>query len=454
MTKTLIVGTGGRESSIAWKLSGESELYAVIATENPTIVGYVRESGGEYAIGDVKNTEDITAFAKLHAIDLAFITSDASLEAGVVDALQDEGIATVGPTRAGAQIEWDKAFAMNLSREILAEYTPRYWIVNDKNSLDTVFDAVVRDHIPIVVKPQGLTGGKGVKVMGEHLRDFSHAKEYAQAVITRGGHQCAIIEEKLTGPEFTLQVITDGEHFIAPPATYDHPYRYEFDKGPGTGGMGSFTDARLPLPFMTMDDYHECIEIARRTLRELKKRNVHYSGVLNVGCFLTPQGIRIMEFNARFGDPECMNIMMVLDSSLLEVLKKIASGALSQDDVVFQPAASVVKYLVAPEYAITQGKAHEFGLDVAALEQEGVKVFFSSAISIGGKRYQTVGNSRAVALAACGKTIPAAAKKVDDALRNYYDGVLEFRADIGRQDEIETLIARSPHSDERVSRFF
>ncbi|MBI4272662.1 phosphoribosylamine--glycine ligase [Candidatus Uhrbacteria bacterium] len=447
MTKALIVGNGGRESSIAWKLSGESQLYAVMGIENPTILRYVRESGGKYCIGDTNSKEFVTEFAKSQKIDFAFITSDASLEAGIVDALRAAGIATVGPTRAGAEIEWNKAFAMDLVHEILPEYTPRYWIVNDKKSLDNLFGTLEKENTSIVVKPQGLTGGKGVKVMGEHLNGFSQAKEYARVLLQSRDHESVVIEEKLSGPEFTLQVLTDGEHFTKPPATYDHPYRYEFDKGPGTGGMGSFTDAKLPLPFMTMDDYEECIEIARRTLPELKKRNLHYSGVLNIGCFLTPQGIRIMEFNARPGDPEFMNIMMVLDSSLLGILQKITIGTLSENDVVFTPAASVVKYLVSPEYAVQEGKVHDFSLDVEAIEKIGVKVFFSSAVHIDGNKYQTVGNSRAVALAATAQTIPAAAKKVDDAIKNYVDGVLEYRADIGRQDEIETLIAISPHSD-------
>ncbi len=447
MIKTLIVGNGGRESSIAWKLSSESQLYAVMGIENPSILRYVRESGGQYSIGDTNNKEFVVEFAIAHAIDLAFITSDASLEAGIVDALRESGITTVGPTRAGAEIEWNKAFAMNLIQEILPEYTPRYWIANDKNSLDAIFDSVTKENTPIVVKPQGLTGGKGVKVMGEHLRDFFEAKKYSWDVIADGAHESVIITEKLLGPEFTLQVLTDGEHFIKPPATYDHPYRYEFDKGPGTGGMGAFTDAKLPLPFMSMNDYTACMKIAQRILPELKKRNLHYSGVLNIGCFLTPQGIRIMEFNARFGDPECMNIMMVLESSLLEILKKIAAGSLNEDDVVFSPAASVIKYLVSPEYAIAEGKVHEFSLDVEAIEKMGVKVFFSSAIHIDGKKYQTVGNSRAVALAAVSSTIPAAAKKVDDAIRDYTDGVLEYRADIGREDEIKMLIESSPHFD-------
>lgn len=445
--KTLIVGNGGRESSIAWKLSGESELYAVMAVENPTILRYVRESGGQYVVGDTNSKESVVAFAKLHAIDLAFITSDASLEAGIVDALQDAGIVTVGPTRAGAEIEWNKAFAMDLTHEILPEYTPRYWIMTDKKSLDSLFETLEKENTPIVVKPQGLTGGKGVKVMGEHLRDFFEAKEYAQGLIAHGTDESVIIEEKLLGPEFTLQVLTDGEHFIKPPATYDHPYRYENDKGPGTGGMGCFTDAKLPLPFMTMADYEECIEIARRTLAELKKRKLHYTGVLNIGCFLTPQGIRIMEFNARFGDPECMNIMMVLDCSLLQILKKISAQDLNEDDVVFKPAASVIKYLVSPEYAVKEGKTHEFSLDIDAIENIGVKVFFSSAVAIGEKKYRTVGNSRAVALAAIAQTIPAAAKKIDDAIQKYSEGPLEFRTDIGREDEIATLISLSPHSD-------
>lgn len=440
--KTLIVGNGGRESSIAWKLSQESSLNAVMRHANPTIIEHVIKSGGTYVIGDTNDKNLIASFAKKNKIDLAFITTDASLEAGVVDSLIKAGIVTVGPTRRGAEIEWNKAFAMSLIEEILPEYTPRYWIIKDRISLDQTFTKIVRENIPIVVKPQGLTGGKGVKVMGEHLADFSDAKKYAWSLINEktGSHESVIIEEKLSGPEFTLQVLTDGENFVEPPATYDYPYRYDLDKGPGTGGMGSFSDAKLPLPFMTNHDYKECIKVVKTTLMALKRKKLHYSGVLNAGFFLTPEGIRIMEFNARFGDPECMNIMTLLDSSLLNILQKIAARSLTSQDIFFKPLASVVKYLVSPEYAVKEGKERNFSMDVASIQKRGINVFFSSAVSTGGiGQYRSVGNSRVVALACTAKTIPEAAKKIDRAIANCVKDPLEYRSDIGSIGEIKRL---------------
>jgi phosphoribosylamine--glycine ligase len=165
--------------------------------------------------------------------------------------------------------------------------------------------------------------------------------------------------------------------------------------------------------------------------------------VLNLGLFCTPQGLKFMEFNARFGDPEAMNILMVLETPLADVLRNIAARELERIEVRYSRAASVVKYLVSPEYALAGGAQHHFELDVAAIEKEGLKVFFSSAAHDGGTGgYRTVGTSRAVAVGATAGTAPEASERIERALSAHLKGPLEWRQDIGSAQYIGGLARR------------
>ncbi len=444
--KTLIVGNGGRESSIAMKLAEDSCVYAVLKHENPTILRYVKKTGGRYLIGDTNNAELISNFAKEQNIDLAFVSADDPLEAGVVNSLLDAGIRSVGPTSEGAEIEWNKQFANELMKEILPEFTARFWVARDLHSLNDVFNQIKKENVEIVVKPQGLTGGKGVKVMGEHLKNLEEAKKYAAEVLANriGKSESVIMAEKLKGIEFTMMALTDGKTAVPLPATYDYPYRFDGEKGPGTGGMGSLSDKVLHLPFMTQKDYEKSTYILERALKALREQGREFSGVLYAGLFLTKQGLKFIEFNARFGDPECMNTMSVLDSSLADALEKICDKRIKPSDVKFKNKASVVKYLVAPEYCLSPGKPHQFEMDVQAIKSEGFQVFFSSAVEANqANHFKTVGTSRNVAIAAVADSIPEAASKIDDCIERRVRGALQYRKDIGSLNELQRLKDRA-----------
>ncbi len=434
--KTLIIGNGGRESVITYRLSQDSSVHAVMTHENPTIKHYVRKSGGSYTIGNINDGKLIASFAKEYGIDLAFINSDNPLEAGVVDELLKQGISTVGPTRSGAEIEWNKSFAMELMRETLPEYTPRFWIAKDVNSINAIWDEIVSDNIEIVVKPQGLTGGKGVKVMGKHLTDHDEAKQYAISLLSNNSD--VILVEKLNGIEFTIMAFTDGVNVAYSPATYDYPYRFDNDEGPGTGGMGTFSDRQLPLPFMSDNDFDTCKLIIERVVKQLKSLGRHFNGVLNAGFFLTRDGIKFMEFNSRLGDPEGINVLSVLDTSFTETLDMIRNGRLK--NLQFKDQASVVKYLVTPEYAIKSGDPHTFEMNVPKIKADGIHLFFASGEATDTDNlYRSVGTSRVVALAALADTIPQAATIIDASLKMNVSGPLEYRTDIGTQKNIDSL---------------
>src|SRR5438309_6593912 len=182
--RTMIVGHGGRESSLALRMAEHSELHAFMGHANPTIVRHAAESGGGHTVGDVCDPAAVAAFARAREIDIAMVSADEPLAAGVVDALLAQGTRAVGPTRAGAEIEWNKAFARSLLAEVAPATAPRMRVVRDAGELDDAIASFAG--APVAVKPSGLTGGKGVKVMGPHLADYEEAREYARSLLARG----------------------------------------------------------------------------------------------------------------------------------------------------------------------------------------------------------------------------------------------------------------------------
>jgi phosphoribosylamine---glycine ligase len=426
--RTLIVGHGGRESALAFRMAEHSEVHAFVGHENPSIVRHAAASGGSHHVGDVCDPHAVAAFARAREIDIAMVSADEPLAAGVVDALLAQGTRVVGPTAAGAEIEWNKAFARSLLAEVAPESAPKLRVVREAGEADEAIASF--GSTPVVVKPSGLTGGKGVKVMGPHLADHGEAHDYALALLARcAPGESVLIEEKILGAEFTIQAISDGRSVIFPPSTYDYPFRYDGDEGPGTGGMGSLSMAGSTLPFMTSAHYEQACSIIELVVERLAHQGRHFTGVMNSGFFATAEGVKVIEFNARFGDPECMNIMSLLCGSWPEVMERISSAALDSGDVALRPEASVVLYLVSPDYALRRGPAYEFTLDVERIEAQGSHVFFSSAVEIGEGAYRTVGTSRAVALASTAPTLEQARLRVVEHAASV--PVLEWRRDVG-----------------------
>jgi len=410
------------------RMAEHSELHAFVGHENPTIVRHAGRSGGSHRVGDVCDAAAVAAYAREREIDIAMVSSDEPLAAGVVDALTAQGTRAVGPTRAGAEIEWNKVFARELLAEVAPEAVPLLRIARTPAEVEDAFATF--GSTPVAVKPAGLTGGKGVKVMGPHLADHAAARAYALQLLERGGPgEAVLVEERIDGAEFTIQAISDGRTVVFPNSTYDYPYRFDGDEGPGTGGMGSLSLATPTLPFMTQAHYEQACEIIRRTIERLGTLGRHFSGVMNSGFFATADGVKVIEFNARFGDPECMNILSLFEGSWTAAMESIAAGTLTPADVPLRQEASVVLYLVSPDYALRKGGPYEFTLDTAAIEADGGNVFFSSAVSLGGDTYRTVGTSRAVALAATAPTLEQARARVAGWAERV--PVLEWRRDVG-----------------------
>jgi phosphoribosylamine--glycine ligase len=444
--RTLIVGHGGRESALASRMAEHSELYAFAGHANPSLLRYADASGGRLQTGDVCDAAAVAAFAREHEIDVAMVSADEPLQAGVVDALLAQGTNAVGPTRDGAEIEWNKVFARELLLDVAPEATPRLQVVDSSARVDEAIASF--GDVPVVVKPSGLTGGKGVKVMGPHLASHADAADYARSLLADRRHGDAVlIEEKIVGAEFTIQAISDGSTVVFPPSTYDYPYRFDGDEGPGTGGMGSLTMPGPTLPFMSSAHYAQACSIVQRVIERLGAEGRRFTGVMNSGFFATADGVRVIEFNARFGDPECMNIMSLFEGSWPGVMRRICDGELAREDVVLREDASVVLYLVSPDYALGSSgppTPYEFELDVAALEREACEVFFASAVHVGENAYRTLGTSRAVALVTTAPTLPAAHERIVACAETV--GTLQWRREVGDErylDRLAGLVAQA-----------
>ncbi|MFA5331131.1 MAG: phosphoribosylamine--glycine ligase [Methanoregula sp.] len=337
--KILVVGGGGREHAIASALSRNSEtgIYSVMAKRNPGIARLAKE----VCLCRETDLAKVLVFAKETGATHAFIGPEAPLEAGIVDRLEGAGVATVGPTRAAARIETDKAFCRNLMTHHNIGGNPAYRVFHDTKEAI----AFIKDHDrDLAVKPIGLTGGKGVRIMGEQV-DKAGAIEYVKEL---GGN--VVLEERLIGEEFTLQAFVDGFHIVPMPLVQDHKRAFEGDTGPNTGGMGAYSMPDHMLPFVSRKDQTAAFAIMASVVSAMARDGYPYKGILYGQFMNTVDGPKVIEFNARFGDPEAMNVLSLLYSDLCDVVTGITEGTLSASKVSFECAATVCKYIVPEGY--------------------------------------------------------------------------------------------------------
>lgn len=419
--KVLLVGGGGREHSIAEAIARSRknpELFAAMSKKNPGIARLCKD----FLL--VKETEPgLVDYALQNKIELAVIGPEAPLAAGIPDMLWGAGIPVVGPRKPAAQIEFDKAWTRNFMKKYSIAGFPGFRVFRKGESGTDEFIDELKD---AVIKPAGLTGGKGVRVMGDHF-DINGAKNYAREVLKNDD---LVIEERLIGEEFTLQAFVDGNTLAFAPCVQDHKRAYEGDKGPNTGGMGSYSDAKDILPFMKESDYMDAKKIMRDTVLSIKKETgVPYQGILYGQFMATAKGVSVIEFNARFGDPEAMNVLPLLENDFLEVCTAIVNGRLDKINVTFKKQGTVCKYAVPAGYPDNPVKdsAVEIGDVRDAL------LFYSSVYEKDNKIYTT--GSRAIAMLGIADTINEAEKKAEAGL-SALKGALYSRRDIGTDDLI------------------
>ncbi|MDD1730475.1 MAG: phosphoribosylamine--glycine ligase, partial [Methanospirillum sp.] len=265
----LVVGGGGREHAIAQALAKDHHvgLYAAMSRVNPGIA----EISRDFLITRETNVSEIASFCVKNQVKYAVIGPEAPLEAGIVDSLESVGVQCVGPTKAAARIETDKAYCRNLMKKYAIPGLPGYHIFQNSEQAISFLRTTSEN---FAIKPIGLTGGKGVRIMGEHI-DLDGACQYAQEI--NGG---IVIEERLIGEEFTLQAFVDGRHISPMPLVQDHKRAFEGDTGPNTGGMGSYTLSDHRMPFISDEEYSQALSIMNQVVAALADEGTPYSGIL------------------------------------------------------------------------------------------------------------------------------------------------------------------------------
>jgi len=426
--KILVVGTGAREHAICNAVK-DAELYSIMSNKNP---GISRIS--KFQISSEKDIKGVKKFALKNKIDIAIIGPEAPLEMGIVDELQKSGIGCVGPTMAAARIETDKAFMRDLFETHNIDGSIVYKVFDNIKDTSDFIDEFGQD---VVVKPVGLTGGKGVKIVGEHLEDGEAAKKYVREIIENkiSGYSQVVIEEKLIGEEFTVQAFVDGDKIVPMPAAQDHPHAYEGDQGPITGGMGSYSDKDGLLPFLDKKSYDQSVKIMQNTVKAVKNEVGPYKGILYGQFMLCKEGPKIVEYNARFGDPEAMNVLPLLETDFVDLCSGIVDGNLKRAN--FESKATVCKYMVPKGYP-ESGQADQI-LDVneSKINEESGLVYYAAVNQKDNKIYTSA--SRALGLVGIGDSI-ADAEEICENVTKYVKGEVYHRRDVGTADLIQKRI--------------
>jgi len=423
--RVLLIGNGAREHIIAERLSADAEVYAVMSKKNPAIAKLAKE----HWICDIEKADEVAKAIRGNHFDLAFASPDATLEAGVSDMLAKEGIPVASPTKAASRIEWDKSFMRDLLERHKIPGSPKHEVV--KTHTDA--ERVIKDYGMVAVKPLGLTGGKGVKVSGDHFSEISEKVAYADSLIKKDGS--VLIEEKLIGEEFTLQCFSDGTSICPMPPVQDHKRAWENDRGPNTGGMGSYSSGAR-LPFMEGRDLEDGKKILQDVVYAMKNDGAPFCGVLYGQFMATKNGVKIIEFNARFGDPEAMNALSLLEGSLSETFLSMANGRLKKPS--FSDDCTVVKYLVPDGYPEKPLKDAPVTLDACAIRSSGASVYYASVYEKNGAIFTS--SSRAFGILGKGDSLDEAEYIAERACA-YVKGPLWHRKDIGTKALVGQRIA-------------
>lgn len=432
MVNFLLIGNGAREHAIAKKICEDDDvkLFCFMSAKNPGIVEIVEKTGGEFKIGDIHDGKQISAWADGKKIDLAFPSPDAVLAAGVVDVLEEAGIRCAAPTKNASRLEWDKDFTRELMQEHSIEGCPRFKTFHSEEGISDFVNELGGE---VAIKPCGLTGGKGVKVVGFQLKDGAEAVAYAKEVLNEsiGSGLGVIVEQRLVGQEFSLMAFCDGKTVVPMPMVQDHKRAYENDEGPNTGGMGSYSDHTRVLPFLKQEDYDEALKIMEKIEGVMwQEKNHPYVGIMYGGFIATKKGVYVIEINSRFGDPEAMNVLSVLRTPLYGVLLDMADGRLKKD-LLWEDRATVVKYLVPKGYPGNSVEPAPITIDEKKLGE--AELFYGSVSEKDGMIYS--GRSRSIAVLGKADDIYEAqrvARRGCDAVR----GELWYREDIGTEELI------------------
>jgi phosphoribosylamine--glycine ligase len=357
--RVLLIGSGGREHALAWALSASPLLDRLYAA--PGNAG-ISESA-ECVRLDPADHPAVVTFCQANSIDLVVVGPEAPLVAGLVDDLEAAGIAAFGPIKEAAQLEGSKGFTKDLCREAGIP-TAAYARFSNR---EAARDYVTAHRLPVVVKEDGLAAGKGVTVAEDHDAALAALDE----IFARPGAS-VVIEEFLEGEEASFFALTDGRTVVPFGTAQDHKRAFDGDRGPNTGGMGAYSPA-LVLTEALVE--RTMAEIVRPTVAALARRGIRYRGVLYAGLMITAEGPKLIEYNVRFGDPECQVLMMRLKDDLLTLLKATIDGVLDQVGVRWRDEAALCVVMAANGYPGAYRTGSEIGGLSEAAAVTGVEIF-------------------------------------------------------------------------------
>ena len=415
----LIVGSGGREHVLAWKIQQSSKVTKLYCAP------------GNAGIADVAEcvpikSNDVTAlihFAQEHAIDLTVIGPEAPLVAGIVDEFQKVGLHVFGPSQAAAQLEGSKVF----SKEFMQRWHIPTAAFESFEESEKALDYVRKVNFPLVIKADGLASGKGVFICEsfEEAEDAIH-KIMSDKVFQDAGHEI-VAEEFLEGEEASILAISDGKNFVVLEPSQDHKRVFDEDLGPNTGGMGAYS----PVPVVTADVYKQAIDnVIAPAIHGMKEEGVPFRGVLYAGLMVTPDGVKVLEFNVRFGDPEAQVVLPRLQNDLVDVLMASCKGLLGDLEMQWDPRACVCVVMSSGGYP----GSYLIGEPIEGLDkiQDKDTVVFHAGTTVENGKIVTSGG-RVLGLTSLEDSIEEAIDKAYEAVEKIRFNHCFFRRDIGHK---------------------
>lgn len=413
--KVLVIGSGGREHALLWKLSQSpsvTDVYVVPGNDGMSDVA---------SLIPIKGNEDIIDFARLMQVDLTVAGPETVLTEGLADEFEKRGMAFFGPSKAAARIEGSKGFAKALMKKYGIP-TAAYETFDDEEKAIAYLKA--NDTYPIVIKADGLASGKGVIIAQSEEEAIDTVKDMLEGHTFSGAGRSVVIEEFMEGEEASMLCFCDGTNVVPMISAQDHKRIFDFDKGPNTGGMGAYA----PAPVMTKEMCEEVnVRILRPIVADMKKEGYPFKGCLYAGLMITSEGPKVVEFNCRFGDPETEAVLPLFDGDLARVMLDCVHGTLSDEAVVWKKACAVDVVLASEGYP----DSHSSGEVISGIEdakKAGCLVFHAGTVKKNGE--YVVNGGRVLNVVALADTLAEAKAKAYEGVSRISWRGMQYRHDI------------------------